>query len=260
MGKITLITPYFGKWPIWFPAFLKSCSYNPDFSFLIPTDYAILEVPDNVQLVPMELQDLRDLARRTCGLDVNLDTPYLINDIRPMFGEMFPQDSEYWGHCDIDVIWGDLMLFVGEMLGKYDVISSRKYNLSGHFTLYLNNPDINSLYKKHWRLKRILAASNPQCFDEAGMTIVIREEQSNGLRVFWDEFLFNYKNHKPCDKPHEYWPSMLPTNHCWKWVKGKLFDPTGSEIMYLHFMSRKGTIESCDASSESFVISDKHIV
>jgi hypothetical protein len=258
--RVTLISPYFGQWPIWFPAFLKSCSYNPDFFFIIPTDCDLLATPDNVQFIPMKLADLQELAEDTCGLEINLSTPYLITDLKPIFGQMFPSDSEYWGYCDIDVIWGNLMLFIGDKLGQYDVISSRKYNLSGHFTLYLNNKRINSLYKKHWRLREILASPEPQSLDEAGMTPVIREEKKNGLRIYWDDFLFNYKNHKPGNKPHEYWPSMLPIDHSWRWIKGRLLDPTNEEIMYLHFMSWKNTIESCNLKSESFVISNKHIV
>ncbi|MEO1131626.1 MAG: DUF6625 family protein, partial [Cyanobacteria bacterium J06639_1] len=36
--KIALIVVWFGQWPIWFPAFLRSCELNPSVDWLIFTD------------------------------------------------------------------------------------------------------------------------------------------------------------------------------------------------------------------------------
>ena len=36
--KICLLVPYFGKWPVWFDFFMKSCQYNPELEFIFLTD------------------------------------------------------------------------------------------------------------------------------------------------------------------------------------------------------------------------------
>ena len=54
-GKsIILIIPYFGKWPVWFNAYLKSIEANQTINWLIPTDCNIPEkYPKNIEFIKM---------------------------------------------------------------------------------------------------------------------------------------------------------------------------------------------------------------
>lgn len=51
---------------------------------------------------------------------------------------------EFWGHCDLDIILGNLNDFITEeMLNTYD-----KIFCLGHMILYKNDYDINRLFMK----------------------------------------------------------------------------------------------------------------
>ncbi len=77
-------------------------------------------------------------------------TQYGLCDLRPAYGHIF-QDLlngyDFWGHADIDVVWGRLGLLLSEPhLERYDIISSRRGYIAGHLTAYRNCDHINSLF------------------------------------------------------------------------------------------------------------------
>ena len=44
-------------------------------------------------------------------MQVTLDRPYKLCDFKPAYGFIFGEylkEYDYWGHCDIDIVWGDL--------------------------------------------------------------------------------------------------------------------------------------------------------
>ena len=262
-----LINPYYGKWPVWLPAFLLSCKANPDVFWLIPTDCDIpADAPDNVIFVKSSLAQLSQQASEATGLDIAMQRPYKLNDIRPLFGKIFSKELEgydFWGHCDIDVIFGDIRSFItDDILENHDVISARQNNIAGHFTLYRNCEQINSLYASHPIYEDAFLKLESYYFDEVGMTEVIKKKQNDGenIRVYWPDYLLNFK------QPREQKPSHVPKvlNH-WLWKKGKLFElgDKGGEIMYLHFMTWKKTLQHCfvdyQQHPEAFYISYTHI-
>lgn len=266
-NKILLINPYYGKWPVWLPAFLLSCKANPDVTWLIPTDCDIpSDVPDNVIFIRSSLEKLSKQASSVTGLEINMQRPYKLNDIRPLFGKIFSeqlQGYDFWGHCDIDVIFGDIRKFITEeILNNHDVVSARKGNIAGHFTLYRNTEYINSLYQAHPVYKDAFLNSQSYYFDEVGMTEVIKKKQEDkdNIRVYWPDYLLNFK--KPRKRKPSHVPKML--NH-WRWNNGKLFEEgsDGGEVMYLHFMTWKKTLQHCfleyTKDTEQFYISYTHI-
>ncbi|QPG06410.1 hypothetical protein IT774_04250 [Salinimonas marina] len=266
-NKILLINPYYGKWPVWLPAFLLSCKANPDITWLIPTDCDIpREAPDNVIFVKSTLQALSKTASDVTGLNIDMQRPYKLNDIRPLFGKIFGEelkDYDFWGHCDIDVIFGDIRSFItDDILNNHDVISARKGAISGHFTLYRNVEKINKLYLSHPIYQKAFLSPTSFYFDEVGMTEVIKKDQADGagLRVYWPDYLLNFKETRK--KKPSYVPKVL--NH-WRWHDGKLFEEgdKGGEIMYLHFMTWKKTLQHCfvdyKKNPRQFYISYTHI-
>ncbi|QCZ92916.1 DUF6625 family protein [Salinimonas iocasae] len=266
-NKMLLINPYYGKWPVWLPAFLLSCKANPDVTWLIPTDCDIpADAPDNVIFVKSSLAQLSQQASEVTGLDIAMQRPYKLNDIRPLFGKIFSKELEgydFWGHCDIDVIFGDIRSFItDDILENHDVISARQNNIAGHFTLYRNCEQINTLYASHPIYKDAFLKLESYYFDEVGMTEVIKKKQNDGenIRVYWPDYLLNFK------QPRAKKPSQVPKvlNH-WLWKKGKLFElgDQGGEIMYLHFMTWKKTLQHCfvdyKQNPQEFYISYTHI-
>lgn len=74
---------------------------------------------------------------------LSLEKPYKLCDYRKLYGAIFQDylgNYEFWGYCDIDVIFGDLDSFISdEVLSIFDKIGTR-----GHLTLYRNIQEFKS--------------------------------------------------------------------------------------------------------------------
>jgi hypothetical protein len=266
--RTLLIAAYYGRWPAWFPAFLHSCRSNPSMDWLIVTDIPAppVEVP-NVHFVRMGLPELESLASRKLGSEVRLARPYKVCDLRPAFGVVFEdllEGYDFWGHCDLDIVWGDLGAFVSDdLLRACDVVSARKEHVCGHFSLFRNREEINTLFRRDERYLPALRTDTPYYYDEVGMTALVRAAAEAGeLKVHWPRVLLNF----PETERRRYGPSRLgPYVNRWIWREGKLFHrgKVESEVMYLHFMTWKKSLQTChfgyDDRPESFYISYSHI-
>lgn len=148
MKKCVLILPYFGKFNNYFPLFLKSCGYNPSYDFLIFTDNTdFYNYPQNVHVVPMTLNEFRANASQKLGFEPCIPTAYKLCDFKPAYGFLFEdyiQDYEYWGHCDCDLVFGNLEKVLSPVLDKdYDKIFA-----AGHLTIYKNTFNNNRRFMK----------------------------------------------------------------------------------------------------------------
>ena len=60
--SIVLICPYFGKWPGWFPYFIRSCACNPTIEWRFFTDCKPPDVaPDNVKFTQVSFAEYSGL-------------------------------------------------------------------------------------------------------------------------------------------------------------------------------------------------------
>jgi len=172
MRKICLVAPYFGKFPNWFGFFLKSCEFNPTVNWIIFTDCQIPNHPKNVKFIPFSIDKFNKLASEKLKMKTNIKDPYKICDFRPAFGiifEKYLKVYDFWGHTDIDVIYGNIRNFISkEMLDHYDIITAKKEFLVGHFTLYKNTKKINNLFKKNKDYKKVFESEKHCAFDECG--------------------------------------------------------------------------------------------
>lgn len=90
---------------------------------------------------------------------------------------------DFWGFCDIDLLFGNLRYFITEhVLEKYNKISWR-----GHLTLFKNTPQINSFYRRSYKgfptYKICLGnTSNYPCYYEERLINNLFEE--NGMPVY----------------------------------------------------------------------------
>lgn len=148
MKQCCFIIPYFGNFPNYFPLFLKTCSYNKDFNWLIFTDNIdSYEYPENVRVVNITFEEIRKKVQSKFAFDIKLATPYKFCDYKPAYGYIFEdylQEFEFWGHCDTDVLMGNLSYFLNkDFLNKYD-----KVFCLGHMTIYRNTPENNRIFMK----------------------------------------------------------------------------------------------------------------
>jgi Leucine-rich repeat (LRR) protein len=260
---ICFVVVYFGKWPVWFPAFLHSCAKNPTINWIFFTDcHSPAHHSANVMFYNKTLGEMRKLIKKKVGKEAMLEDFYKIPDYKPAFGILFDDylnDFDFWGHCDIDIIWGDIRKYTtDEILDKYDIFSTRKEMISGHFSLFKNTPSVNRLFRQSSEFAEVMRQVDCRAFDEEGMTRLIEQlARAGSIRVYWPRFLQNYAY------PKTDTPSKLPRYiNKYFWKKGKLFDCTGesaAEILYLHFMTWKKTLIDCEfgyrADPEKFYIS-----
>lgn len=135
--KSLVIAVYMGPLPTLMPLWLRSAGHNRDVDFLVVTDRdPPAQVPDNVQFKQSTMAHLAALWSEAAGFDVALTNPYKLNDFKPLFW-MLASDLDrydYWGFCDLDVIFGNLSPLLDRRLGRYDMVCSE-----GHLRFVRND-------------------------------------------------------------------------------------------------------------------------
>lgn len=246
MKSILLILPYFGKWPIWFEAHLLSIGKNPTINWLVVTDCEIPEYyPKNIKFVSTTLKELNAKVNTTVETTVPL-TPRKFCDLKPAYGAIFNEYIEgydFWGFCDMDIIWGDIRKFItNDILEKYDIISSRKEAISGHFNLFKNTESLTNFYKQIPNYKALFEVPEFKWFDEHVLTNFIKRNIADDkfiYKVYWSTILLNQE--KGRDSHQEYHLDR------WTWNNGKMLNTkTNEEVMYLHFINWKKTFKKVE--------------
>lgn len=142
--KIRIVSPYFlgenGTLPQHFQLYLNSCGRNPEFEWLFITNAKMndYKIPDNVTVIQMSFEELKEYIQRKFDVPISLHTPYKLCDYKVLYGYIFEeylQGYDFWGYADsTDLIWGKLSDFVTtDILEQYDKIYTK-----GHLTLYRN--------------------------------------------------------------------------------------------------------------------------
>lgn len=262
MKSVLLIIPYFGKWPLWFDAYLLSVAANPTIHWLCPTDCEIPKKhPTNITFLPTTLPLLNQHVNKVVEAEVPLN-PRKFCDLKPAYAEIFAEDVngyDFWGICDMDIVWGNIRKFMTEdLLNEYDIISSRKENISGHFNLFRNTPQMNSLYKHLPNYRALFEVPEFKWTDEVVLSNFIKTDsafKALGLKVYWPKILCNHENGR--DSHQEYYLDK------WLWKDGKMLELKNgksiNEVMYLHFINWKRTMNYCEVeytdSHEQFYVS-----
>ena len=168
--KVVFIIPYYGTFPNYFNLFLKTCGNNPGYEwFIFSEDNGKYNYPGSVHYVEMPWQELKSLFQSKFDFEISLDSPYKLCDYRPAYGYIFEEyikDYDYWGYCDIDLLFGDLNHFIPpEKIKDFD-----KVGHLGHMTLYKNCTEVNRLFMSEMegvlRYKEVFTSNQPFVFDE----------------------------------------------------------------------------------------------
>ena len=249
LKSIVLIGCYFGKLPWYFEYFVHSCRFNTTIDFVIITDDKSYtkSLPENILLVNMTLRQINLLASSKLNTNANIQYGYKMCDFKPAYGVIFDEflvGYDYWGHIDIDVIFGDIREFITpEVLEKYKLISVRPDWLTGCFLLYKNCLRLNTLYTNSKDYKKVFSSAEHYCFDETNFS---HGEFSIGYQFFEIKTEVESMMHvvkklegqlllKPYFDLHiiEGKPGML------KWQKGKMFYRDQYEILLYHLIEFK---------------------
>ena len=168
MNKIAIICPYFGKLPKNYNYTFESMGNNSFIDWFVFTNDDV-ENPTykNIRLVKMNFDDVRKIINKKIGTNINL--VYKLCDYKPLYGIIFDnylKPYDYWGYCDLDMIFGDLKKFItDDVLSKNDKI----YDL-GHFSIYKNRKELNRIYLDfnlfNIDIKKILSDDHIYVLDE----------------------------------------------------------------------------------------------
>lgn len=273
-NKIVVIGVYFGKLPNYCNLWLKSCECNPTIDFIIFNDEEIADLPANVKRYAMTLDEIQKRATSILGFEACLSRPYKCCDYKAMFGLLFEEyisGYDYWGHCDFDVIFGDLQGY----FERYDLYRYDRFLALGHLSLYRNTKEVNERYKlsanSGGRDYRTVYSSNTSfAFDElSGMTKVY---QDNNLPIFvknvFADIASVYHRYRLIEvysldrKPKNYKKQVF------YWEKGHVYrafvdkkDVCTDEFMYIHFKKRPDyQVEFDVAAASGFYITNEGFV
>lgn len=186
-NKIGFIVPYFGKLPKYFQVWLYSCKANPTIDwFLFTNDKTEFDYPFNVKVEYMTFEHIKILIEKQYDFEISLSQPYKLCDYKIAYGEIFSdylKGYNFWGFCDVDVIWGNMRKFFhDELLASYD-----KIGVQGHCAIFKNTHAINSVYRNKIdgfeSIKTYFQRDSINCLDK---NYISKEFESAGLRVYED--------------------------------------------------------------------------
>ncbi|MBW4359323.1 DUF6625 family protein [Flavobacterium taihuense] len=173
MKKIIILTFYFGKSPWYLDYFIQSCVDNKDVDFIFFTDIqGIKFIGNNIQIITIGFEEFSRTISNYFSFELNIRHPIKLCDIRPSFGEVFQdliQDYDFWGYCDVDVIFGRIRYFLDDsVLETNDVIFTKPDYPSGFFAIYKNEKYINALYRSSQDYIKVFQDEKLLLFDECG--------------------------------------------------------------------------------------------
>lgn len=167
--KTALINCYFGKLPNYFELWLQSCAANPLVDFILFTDSEVqYTVPTNVSIHKTTFDNLIERIQSKFDFRVAITSPYKLTDFKPAYGYIFEdilKPYDYWGYCDLDLIFGNLISFIQKPmeLGKEKI-----YRL-GHLTIYKNIEKLNKLFQERgaaFTYRKVFSTPEFYSFDE----------------------------------------------------------------------------------------------
>lgn len=160
-----------GKLPNYFGYYVASCKKNPTINFIVINDTIDKNyIDENISFIKMSLKELNQFSSQQLNTSINLKSAWKINELKPLFGNIFKENLskyDYWGWCDLDIIWGNIRNFLTDnLLEKHQVVTTKEFWSAGHFTLFKNTPICNNLYTHNKTIFELLNNTQYFAFEE----------------------------------------------------------------------------------------------
>jgi len=250
MRKICLMTCYMGPLPDYFGYFTASCKNNPSVDFIVINDHISRSFTDeNIRFIKMDLEELNRYASQRLKESVSLASAWKINELKPLFGKLFGEEFkpyDFWGWCDLDIIWGNIRHFITEeLLQQYDVITTRKSWTTGHFTLFRNTDLCNGLYQRYKGIIDLLNNPTYFAFEECchrwnGELFSFEELEGKGLPLSMFDIVKNAEANGELKALFSEMIREYPQPINYRYADGKLIDlGNQEEFMYYHLITVK---------------------
>ncbi|MBC7979056.1 MAG: hypothetical protein H7Y36_00665 [Armatimonadetes bacterium] len=247
--RIALVVCYFGKLPPYIKLVFRSAAFNPSLDWLVfgdnPPDFPL---PTNVRFITIALKELEGIMEETCATPVRIDHPIDLTRLKVTYGLCFSdhlKGYDFWGHVDLDMIYGDLRAFLPEdVLDGYSRVYCR-----GHLSLFRNTDEVNRYFMLEAPgapgYRGILANEDRRQFDEwPGIWKIFRyhripqyhKEVIADIKPPGLYRIARFEAEEITNHPHQvfYWHQ----GKCYQAYyhrEGGLFD---EEVAYVHFQKR----------------------
>lgn len=271
MKKLVFIIPYFGKFNNYFQLFLNSCAKNPDIDWLIFTDdKRNFNYPKNVIVNYISFNEVKNRFQRYFDFKINLEFPYKLCDFKPTYGLIFEEyikKYKFWGHCDTDLIWGNINKFITDkMLADYD-----KIGILGHCTIYKNTKYINNLFKKSLNgleiYKKVYTSNQGYAFDEEFNNSINNIFEQEKCKIYYKEMQANIYTKSSdfrltnLNKDKKTYSIEENKKAFFVWDNGHIYryiyinnKVEKHEYLYIHMQSRKMNIHLLNINTNRFKI------
>ncbi|MBC1521705.1 DUF6625 family protein [Listeria aquatica] len=256
MKKIVIIVPYFGNLPENFNVFMNSCGRNENIDFIFISDNDLQIEFENISFWKMSFPEFRSIVQQAFDFPIALESPYKLCDYKPTYGKVLQnwiKDYDFWGYCDVDLIFGRIDHFVTEdVLQRYDQIYQY-----GHFMLYRNNELNNDRFMSDEGLnyKKVFTSNRIYFFDEKIMPskFDLLKVPRYKERDFIDIDPWKFRMIDVCEND----ANRKAKTTLFEWENGNLFKCTyhkktgmitKEEYLYIHFQKRKMVDNTQDAT------------
>lgn len=246
--SVAILSVCVGSLPGSWPLFAEGVRRNPGYTFIVYTNELpedLESLPDNLLLKKIQLAGFRKLVYKKLGIKLVAHSTEKILDYKPLFGYLFEESLRtytHWGHCDLNIVPGNLSVFITDrMLNQYDKILSR-----GHLSIYKNIPLINRAFLHSFRINYKEILTNPvYCkFDEwHGIGILFHELR---LKVYHEEMAADiYPNSFSlrCMISQNFSSQLFVM---WRGRVYQLWESDGEvqkkELVYIHFQQKRFNI------------------
>jgi len=232
-NTIAVIVCWFGEWPWYINYFLHSVNANTSVDFILISDLTpTVTLPANIKLIKKTLHDIQKTISHKLSIHANLTEPYKLCDFKPVYGLIFEEhliNYNFWGHCDLDIILGDIRGFITEdVLSTYDIISPYDKYITGCFALYRNNEKMKWLFSKSKDYKKVFEERLYYAFDECN-ALQFLLNRGHHLDSLESEIESMTHVVKKCEKTNEI--KVLFQLYCIESVPGKIVWTNGRLVL-----------------------------
>ncbi len=250
MKNICLITCYMGPLPNYFGYYVASCKKNPTIDFIVIND-SIFEsyIDKNISFIKMNLEELNHYSSHQLNTTIKLANAWKINELKPLFGNILKEHIagyDFWGWCDLDIIWGNLRHFLNEsVLSEFDAFTTKEFWSAGHFTLFKNNELCNNLYKRYPEIIALLNDPTYFAFEECchrwnGKIFSFESLQKQGLPISMFDIIKNAESNGELKAHFKDIIREHPQHINYTYKNGILTDLIDhKEFMYYHLITVK---------------------
>jgi hypothetical protein len=249
--RLAVAACYLGQMPDYFSFVARTMSYNEHIEWMIFTDSISesVHIYANVQLLPITINELCSRLEGAGGIKPNITQYHQICSFRPVYGLAFAdyfKSYDFWGHCDLDVIYGDLLHFLTpSIFEQNDRVLCR-----GHLSFYRNVPEVNRAFllrapQTISHLQMFIRPDHAQFDEWKGIHRIMRY---HGFRQYHAELCADIST--PTRYKNTRFTATELANYrdqIFYWWQGKAFRAylhreggmLDDEVLYIHFQKRK---------------------